>query len=95
MSEQESVKAVRELLEAGFPSFTIEDRFDARAKAYSFRISGEDKTYRMAVTQEFLDGVELSEIGSRLSRLLLVEHLLDLPDTLVIVTSSGLKLEYE
>jgi len=95
MSEQAHVKAVREFLQDRFPDFSIEDRFDAEIEAYSFRISGKGKTYLTAVKQEFFNGMEPSGIASRLSNFLFVEHLIELPDTLVLVTSSGLKLEYE
>jgi hypothetical protein len=95
MSEQAHVKAVREFLEAKFPDFTIEDRFDSEIQAHSFRISGKGNTYITAIKQEVLNGVEPSGVASRLSNFLLVEHLVELPGTLVVVTSSGLKLEYD
>ena len=95
MSGQAHVKAVREFLEARFPNFSIEDRFDAEIDAHSFQISGEGKTYLAAVKEEFFNEVEPSGIVSRLSKCLLVEHLIDLPGTWVVVTSSGLKLEFE
>lgn len=95
MSEEAHVQAVREFLQAEFADYTIEDHFDGKVMAYNFRIIGEGKTYLMAVKQEFFKRVEPWEIALRLSKFFLVEHLRDLPDTLVMVTSSGLKLEYE
>jgi len=95
MIEEEHVKAVREFLHKKFPVSTIEDCFDTRIEAHSFLISGTLKEYRTAIKQEFFNSVEPSQIASRLSDFLLAEHLIELPDTLVVVTGSGLTLEYE
>lgn len=95
MSELDRVKAVREFLLARFQDSTVEECFDGELKAHSFRISARGKTYLAVVRQDFLSSLEPSQVASRLSDFLLFEHLIELPDTPVLVTNSGLKLEYE
>jgi hypothetical protein len=93
MVDVEKTTAVREYLQAEFPDCRIEEGHDV--DGHTFQIGFEGSTYIVIVTDEFLRDHDRPDIGKALSRHTLIEHLRDLPNTPVVVTNSGLKLQYD
>jgi len=93
MVDAENTRAVREYLQAGFPDGRIEEGRDA--EGHSFQIVFQGSTYIVIVTDEFFRDHDCPDIGKALSRHTLLEHLRDLPNTPIVVTNSGLKLQYD
>lgn len=95
MFMEDHVTAIREFLQTEFPGAAIEDDPNIVPGASRFRILDGARTYLAAFQYDFLEEVHPSEMASCLAGLTLIEHLKDLPGTLVLVTRSGLQLEEE
>lgn len=95
MGDPGHIMTVRTFLKNAFPEAEIQDWEDEELQAHSFRLEERGSTYLTAIENSFLNGIESARLASRLADFLLIEHLRDLPDTLVVVTREGLKLQYE
>ena len=93
MVAEEKLAAVREWLMAAFPGCAIEDRSEPHG--HVFQINCGSSTYIVVLADEFVRKHDPSNIGAALSKITLVEHLRELPDTPVVVTNAGLKLQYD
>ncbi len=94
MVDPQKVAAVREYLQSEFPGNSVEDWYDSMSNAQCFRVVAQGATYQTMISDEFLARYESTAIGPKLGSFTLAEHLRDLPSEAVIVTSTGLKLEY-
>ena len=93
MTDRSKIEAVREYLQQEFPGAVIDEQYRAERGAHLFEMQWEGAGYRAAVKEEFFEGREPAHIPEALTRFTLVEHLRDLPETLLVVTDRGLSLE--
>jgi hypothetical protein len=95
MVDQEKLTAVREYLRKEFAGFTIEDWSESGQKAHLFRVTGERRVHNASIAEDFLNELETGEVESKLRSFTLAEHLREIPDTPIMVTRNGLKLQHE
>lgn len=95
MVDEDKIKAVIDYLQAEFPDCKIEDWPVAENQAHHFRIAQEKSTLRAEISEEFLSRHDKFSIPDKLRKFTLAEHLRELPSDVVLVTSTGLKLDYE
>ena len=93
MMDVEKLAVVREFLRKEFPGCEIEHKQDS--EGHTLQVDFQGSNYVVVLSEEFVRTNEPSEIGGKLAGYTLIEHLLALPDTPVIVTNTGLKLQYE
>ena len=95
MVDENKIKAVIDYLREEFPHCKIEDWPVVENQAHHFRIIDEKSAFRAEVSEEFLSRHDKSAIPDKLRKFTLAEHLRELPSDVVLVTSTGLKLDYE
>lgn len=95
MSTEEKTAAVRQYLESEFSGFAIQGGREASEGMHRFTISQGDRTHYALIAEEFLESHNLEEIGKKLRKFLLAEHLKEMSTTPVLVTNTGLSLEYD
>jgi hypothetical protein len=93
MVDDEKLAVVRGFLRKELPGCEIEHKRDS--EGHTLQIGYEGSNYVVVLSEEFVRANEPSEIGGKLAGYTLIEHLLALPDTPVVVTNTGLKLQYE
>lgn len=95
MSTEAKTAAVRQYLESEFSGFAVEGGREPSQGIHRFTISHGDSTHYALIAEEFLESHNLEEIGERLRNFLLAEHLKEMSTTPVLVTNTGLSLEYD
>lgn len=91
--DTEKLAVVREFLRKELPGSEIEHKQDS--EGHTLQVGFQGSQYIVILSEEFVLTSEPSEIGGKLAGYTLIEHLLALPDTPVVVTNTGLKLQYE
>ncbi len=95
MEDQGSLQVVRDYFKSAFPGCRVEDKYDVSFAGRSFQVTCGSSTYFAVITDGFFSKHPVKEISRKLSDILLIDHLRDLPSTIVFVTEKGLSLEYE
>lgn len=95
MSTEAKTAAVRQYLESEFSGFAVEGGREASQGIHRFTISQGASTHHALIAEEFLESHSLEEIGEKLRNFLLAEHLKEMNTTPVLVTNTGLSLEYD
>ena len=95
MVDENKIKAVIKYLQAEFPECEIETWPVEQNRAHHFRIVQTKSTLQAEISEEFLSGHDTSSIPDKLRKFTLAEHLRELPSDVVLVTSTGLKLDYD
>jgi hypothetical protein len=93
--EENKLKAVCEYLQVEFPNGAVRYSYNHTQDAYDFSVDLAGVRFQAAVKGEFLRDHDAVGIVEKLRKFTLAEHLQDLPLDIVVVTSAGLKLQYE
>ena len=93
MVDTEKLGVVEGFLRKELPGCTIEH--GRGSEGHTLQINFEGSNYTVILSDEFVRGHEPSEIGGKLTGYTLIEHLRELPDTPLVVTNTGLRLQYD
>lgn len=95
MISQDKIDALKKYLISEFAECSVEDKYDSNREIHIFSIFNEKKKYITMVSEEFFKNNGLAYIYSLAKRWQLSQKLRDNPESIIIVTNSGINLQHK
>ena len=91
--EEEKIQSIRDYLKDQFPSAEHADKYDFNKMGYKFRITTENHVMLALISKELIMFNNSETIISIIDRINISKLLTSNPKSIVIVTSSGVRIE--